>query len=59
MTTQIREWDADFYARLEKAGFTAVENLKKDERGIWRGNAMRDGKTMTVGVDFKGNIGSQ
>ncbi len=42
--------------RLEGAGFTNVTGLVKDADGIWRGTAMKDGKSMTVGFDYKGNI---
>lgn len=45
-------------SRLEGAGFTNVTELKKDDQGIWRGKAMRDGKSVTVGFDYKGNIGA-
>ncbi|WP_375459635.1 hypothetical protein [uncultured Enterovirga sp.] len=45
-------------SRLEAAGFTNVTELKKDDQGIWRGKAMRDGKSVTVGFDYKGNIGA-
>jgi hypothetical protein len=30
--------------------------LKKDDKGVWRGKAMKDGNTVTVSVDFQGNI---
>ena len=40
-------------------GFTAVSDLKKDGDGIWRGNAMWDGKTTQVAVDYKGNVVAQ
>lgn len=46
-------------SRLEGAGLTNVTDLKKDDQGIWRGKAMRDGKSVTVGFDYKGNIGAQ
>ena len=46
-------------ARLEGAGLTNVTDLKKDDDGIWRGKAMRDGKSVTVGFDYKGNIAAQ
>jgi len=46
-------------SRLEGAGLTNVTDLKKDEDGIWRGKAMRDGKSVTVGFDYKGNIAAQ
>lgn len=43
-------------SRLEGAGLTNVTDLKKDADGIWHGKAMRDGKSVTVGFDYKGNI---
>ncbi len=46
-------------SRLEGAGFGGVSGLAKDEQGIWRGKAMRNGKSMTVGFDYKGNIGAE
>ncbi len=46
-------------SRLEGAGFNQVSDLAKDDQGIWRGTAMRDGKKMQVGFDYKGNIAAQ
>ncbi|MDB5591554.1 PepSY domain-containing protein [Enterovirga sp.] len=43
-------------SRLEGAGLTNVTDLRKDDDGIWRGKAMRNGKSVTVGFDYKGNI---
>ena len=43
-------------SRLEGAGFTNVSDLKKDDDGIWRGKASRNGQSVTVGFDYKGNI---
>src|SRR5918993_268301 len=31
-------------ARIEKEGFTKVAGLRKDDKGVWRGSAMRGGK---------------
>jgi hypothetical protein len=45
--------------RAVAAGFTSVSSLAKDGDGIWRGNAMKDGKSAKVAVDFKGNVVSQ
>jgi hypothetical protein len=42
--------------RLASAGFGAVENLRKDERGVWRGAAMRNGARVDVAVDYRGNV---
>ena len=41
---------------LEAAGYTGVSGLTKDAESIWRGNAMKDGKSVRVSVDFKGNV---
>ncbi len=46
-------------SRLEGAGLKDVTDLKKDDQGIWRGKAMHDGKSVTVGFDYKGNIAAQ
>lgn len=42
--------------RIVAAGLTSVSSLAKDGDGIWRGNAMKDGKNAKVAVDFKGNV---
>ena len=41
---------------IENAGFTSVNELKKDEQGIWQATAMQAGKAVTVALDFKGNV---
>jgi putative membrane protein len=46
-------------SRIEKAGFSNVSDLKKDDQGIWRGTATKDGKSTPVGLDFKGNVAAQ
>ncbi|MGF7159264.1 putative membrane protein [Rhodoligotrophos appendicifer] len=43
-------------SRISDMGYTDVGPLKKDENGIWRGEAKKDGKAMAVGVDFQGNV---
>ena len=42
--------------RIEDAGFKDVSGLRKDDNGIWRGRASRNGSATEVGVDFKGNV---
>ena len=42
--------------RMEKAGFTQVSGLKKDDNGIWRGSAMMGGKQTSVSLDYRGNV---
>jgi protein CpxP len=46
-------------SRIEAQGFTNVTDLRKDEQGIWRGRAMKDGQSTTVLLDFRGNVASQ
>ncbi len=41
--------------RLAKAGYT-VASLTKDADGAWMGMATKDGKSVTVALDYKGNI---
>jgi hypothetical protein len=45
--------------RAMAAGLTSVSSLVKDGDGIWRGTAMKDGKSTNVAIDFKGNVVSQ
>jgi len=42
--------------RMEKAGFTQVGSLKKDDQGVWRGTAMQSGKQTNVALDYRGNV---
>lgn len=46
-------------ARFERNGLANVTDLKKDDQGIWRAKATREGKSVSVGLDFKGNIAAQ
>jgi hypothetical protein len=41
---------------IEGRGFTNVTQLRKDEQGIWRGKAQRNGTTVDVALDFQGNV---
>ena len=41
---------------IAKSGYTAVSPLKKGDDGIWRGTAHKDGRTVNVALDFKGNV---
>jgi len=43
-------------SRIESKGYTNVSGLKKDAKGVWRGTAMRDGKSVDVSLDFEGNV---
>ena len=43
-------------SRIESKGYTNVSGMKKDDKGVWRGTAMRDGKSVDVSLDFEGNV---
>jgi hypothetical protein len=43
-------------ARMEEKGFGNVTDLKKDDKGVWRGTATKDGKSATVALDYQGNV---
>jgi len=42
--------------RAVAAGYTGVSAMTKDDKGIWRGTASKDGATVNVAVDYKGNV---
>jgi hypothetical protein len=46
-------------SRIESNGFANVSELRKDDQGVWRGKATKDGKSVTVSVDFQGNVTAQ
>jgi hypothetical protein len=48
--------EAEARKRLEAHGYTDVTQLMKDDKSIWRGKAMKDGKRVGVGLDYQGNI---
>jgi hypothetical protein len=43
-------------SRIEKMGFASVSDLKKDEHGVWRGQAMKNGQKVAVSLDYQGNV---
>jgi hypothetical protein len=46
-------------SRIESNGYANVSELRKDDQGVWRGKAMKDGKAVNVSVDFQGNVVAQ
>ena len=38
------------------SGYTNVMALNKDDNGVWRGKAQKDGKSVDVSLDFQGNV---
>jgi uncharacterized protein YdeI (BOF family) len=43
-------------SRIETDGYINVRELKKDDQGVWRAKAMKDGKSIDVSLDFQGNV---
>ncbi|CCV05674.1 Outer membrane protein-like protein [Mesorhizobium metallidurans STM 2683] len=43
-------------SRIQDAGYTDVSALTKDDQGIWRGQAKKDGKSTQVALDYQGNV---
>lgn len=43
-------------SRIQDAGYTDVSALTKDDQGIWRGEASKDGKSAAVALDYQGNV---
>lgn len=44
---------------IEAQGYRDVSPLVNDNKGIWHGTAVKDGKTVNVMVDFKGHVDVQ
>ncbi|MDI6029228.1 PepSY domain-containing protein [Corticibacterium sp. UT-5YL-CI-8] len=42
--------------RLVEGGYADVTALTLDDKGVWRGTAMKDGKSVNVALDYQGNI---
>jgi negative regulator of sigma E activity len=43
-------------SRLAAKGFTHIGTLRKDNNGVWRGTALKDGVRVPVSVDYQGNV---
>ncbi len=46
-------------SRIAAKGYSQVKSLKKDHDGVWRGMGMKDGQSVGVWLDYKGNVGQQ
>ena len=42
--------------RIEAAGYADVRDLRKDDQGVWRGQATHGGNRTDVALDFQGNV---
>ncbi len=50
---QLREAQAE--DRISEAGYTEVKDLKLDDKGIWIASGMKDGKAVSIALDYQGN----
>lgn len=48
--------EAQAKERIADAGYTDVSALKLDDKGVWRGTATKDGQSVSVGLDYQGNV---
>jgi hypothetical protein len=46
-------------SRIESNGYSNVTALQKDNAGVWRGKAQKNGKSVDVSLDFQGNVVAQ
>jgi hypothetical protein len=51
--------EAQARERIQNSGFGNVTGLRKDDNGIWRGMATRNGAQLPVAVDYQGNVFQQ
>ena len=51
--------EAQAKERMTEAGYADIGALKLDDKGIWRATASKGGKSMSVGLDYQGNIVAQ
>ena len=48
--------EAQARGHIAKSGYSHVSALTKGDDGIWRGTAIKNGATVKVALDFKGNV---
>ena len=41
---------------IKAKGYTHIARLKKDQSGVWRGMAMKDGQPGPISLDYQGNV---
>lgn len=51
--------EAQARSRIAKAGYAHISELKKDDDGLWQGMAMKDGKSMRIALDYKGDVSAK
>lgn len=48
--------EAQAKARFEARGFSNVSELTKDAQGMWNANATKDGKSVQLSLDARGQV---
>jgi hypothetical protein len=56
MTSGAAATQADAKRRIEAQGYSAVRDLKQDNSKNWHAKAMKDGKSVDVSLDSRGNV---
>ncbi|AIM02476.1 PepSY domain-containing protein [Sinorhizobium meliloti] len=51
--------EAQAKERIEEAGYTDVSGLKLDDKGVWQATAVKEGKSVSVALDYQGNVTAQ
>jgi hypothetical protein len=51
--------EAQARSRIAKAGYAHISALKKDDDGLWQGMAIKDGKSIHVALDYKGDVSAK
>jgi putative membrane protein len=51
--------ESEARSRIEASGYSSVNGLTKDNQGIWRGHATKDGASLAVALDYQGNVTAQ
>ena len=51
--------EAQAKSAIESAGYSAVGTLTQNANGLWQGKATKDGKEVSVSVDYKGAVTAQ
>ncbi len=49
--------ESEARSRMQAKGYTNISGLSKNADGVWEGKAEKDGRSTTVWLDYKGNVG--
>jgi hypothetical protein len=58
MTTSTVANENDARKRIEAQGYTSVRDVRQDNSKTWRAKAMKDGKSVDLSLDSRGNVRS-